>query len=54
VPLNVFSRQQGFSVPDQELSSHKAQRERLVGLAQSGDKGDAQAPSWLAEKDLSV
>jgi hypothetical protein len=45
---------EGSSVPDQELSSQKVQRERLVGLTGSGDKGDVQAPSDFGreEKDL--
>ena len=37
--IRIFSPE-GFLVPDQELSSQKAQRERLVELARSGDKGD--------------
>jgi hypothetical protein len=53
--IRIFSPE-GFSVSDQELSSQKAQRERLVGLARGGDKGDVQAP-WdfrREEKDLGL
>jgi hypothetical protein len=55
VSIRIFSPE-GVSVPDQELSSQKAQRERLNGLARSGDKGDVQAP-WdfrREEKDLGL